>query len=69
MGAVAKPLAEHHQLHGVQPVLPVPDVRSAAEWFVRVLGFTIDFLHGDAPGGHRLVLGAEINHAPLSVDV
>ena len=33
-------LAKHHQLHGVQPVLPVPDVAAAADWFVRVLGFT-----------------------------
>ena len=40
-------LARHHQIHGVQPVLPVPDVPAAAEWFVRVLGLEIDFLVAD----------------------
>ena len=48
-------LAKHHQLHGVQPVLPVPDVAAAADWFVRVLGFTLDFLHGDPPHVHGRV--------------
>ena len=58
MGALAKPLAKHHQLHGVQPVLPVPDVAAAADWFVRVLGFEIDFLHGEPPHVHgRVKLG------------
>ena len=51
-------LAKHHQLHGVQPVLPVPDVKAAADWFVRVLGFEIDFLHGEPPFVHgRVKLG------------
>ena len=44
-----------HQLHGVQPVLPVPDVAAAADWFVRVLGFELDFLHGPAPHVHGRV--------------
>ena len=48
-------IGQHHQLHGVQPVLPVPDVAAAADWFVRVLGFELDFLHGDAPHGHGRV--------------
>ena len=42
-------LAQHHQLHGVQPVLPVPDVAAAADWWLRVLGFEIDFLIGEPP--------------------
>jgi uncharacterized glyoxalase superfamily protein PhnB len=42
-------LARHHQIHGLQPVLPVPDVRAAADWFMRVLGLEIDFLVAD-PG-------------------
>lgn len=51
-------LAKHHQLHGVQPVLPVPDVKAAADWLVRVLGFEIDFLHGEPPFVHgRVKLG------------
>lgn len=51
------PLAKHHQLHGVQPVLPVPDVPAAAEWFVRVLGFSVDFLHGEPPFYGRVKAG------------
>jgi uncharacterized glyoxalase superfamily protein PhnB len=40
-------LARRHQLHGLQPVLPVADVPAAAAWLCDVLGFEIDFLHGD----------------------
>jgi uncharacterized glyoxalase superfamily protein PhnB len=50
-------LGKHHQLHGVQPVLPVPDVAAAAAWFVRVLGFEIDFLHGEPVVHGRVKLG------------
>ena len=52
-----QPLAQHHQLHGVQPVLPVPDVAAAADWMVRVLGFQIDFLIEDPPTYGRVKLG------------
>ena len=48
-------LAQQHQIHGAQPVLPVPDVAAAADWFVRVLGFDVDFLYGDAPHVHGRV--------------
>lgn len=51
------PLARHHQLHGVQPVLPVPEVTAAADWFVRVLGFDVDFIIGDPPSYARVKLG------------
>lgn len=47
-------LAEHHQLHGVQPVLPVHDVAAAAAWFRDALGFEIDFLVGE-PAQHGRV--------------
>lgn len=50
-------LARIHQLHGVQPVLPVADVAAAAEWFCRVLGFDVDFLHGEPPVHGRVKLG------------
>ena len=51
-------LARHHQIHGAQPVLPVPDVAAAAAWFGRVLGFQIDFLHGEPEPWHgRVKLG------------
>lgn len=53
------PLAQHHQLHGVQPVLPVPDLLVAMALYQRVLGFELDFTHGDPPShGHgRVKLG------------
>ena len=50
-------LAERHQIHGVQPVLPVPDVAAAADWFCRVLGFELDFLHGEPVVHGRVKLG------------
>lgn len=53
-------IARHHQIHGAQPVLAVPDVAAAADWFVRVLGFEIDFLYGEAPHVHgRVKTGAD----------
>ena len=61
-------LAQHHQLHGVQPVLPVPDVAAAADWFVRVLGFTLDFLHGEPPCVHgRVKLGDRSHGDPIYI--
>ena len=48
-------LAKHHQLHGLQPVLRVPDVAAAADWFVRVLGFELDFLIGEPVARHSRV--------------
>jgi len=53
------PLAEHHQLHGAQPVLPVPDVVAAADWFIRILGFEIDFFLGDPVSYGRVKLGTD----------
>ena len=64
-------LAQRHQLHGAQPVLAVPDVAAAADWFVRVLGLAVDFLHGDAPHVHGRVktgqLGPEGWGAPVYI--
>jgi hypothetical protein len=50
-------LEKHHQIHGVQPVLPVPDLAAALDWFGRVLGFTTDFVHGEPPQYARVRLG------------
>ena len=64
-------LARQHQVHAVQPVLPVPDVAAAADWFVRVLGFDVDFLYGDAPHVHGRVkcgqLGPDGWGAPIYI--
>lgn len=50
-------LGRRHQLHGVQPVLPVRDVRASAEYFRDVLGFDVDFLHGEPPVHGRVAKG------------
>ena len=64
-------LAQRHQLHGAQPVLPVPDAVAAVYCFVRVLGLAVDFLHGDAPHVHGRVktgqLGPEGWGAPVYI--
>jgi hypothetical protein len=50
-------LARTHQLHGVQPVLPVADVAAAAAYFSQVLGFDIDFPYGEPPVHGRVRSG------------
>jgi len=51
---VSDDIARRHELHGLQPVLPVADVAASARFFERVLGFEIDFLYG-APATHGRV--------------
>ncbi len=51
------PVGAQHQLHGVQPVLPVPDVAAAAAWFQDHLGFGIDFSIGEPPQHARVSVG------------
>ena len=53
-------LGRKHELHGVQPVLPVADVVTSAEYFRDVLGFDIDFLHGNPPVHGRVVAGDSV---------
>lgn len=60
-------LARHHQIHGVQPVLPVPDVQAAADWFCNTLGFTLDFLHGTPPAHGRVKLGDRSHGDPVYI--
>jgi uncharacterized glyoxalase superfamily protein PhnB len=50
-------LGRVHELHGVQPVLFVRDVAAAAAWFRDVLGFDLDFLHGEPPVHGRVMKG------------
>jgi hypothetical protein len=42
-------IARMHELHRLQPVLPVADVSASAAFFEEVLGFEIEFLHGTPP--------------------
>lgn len=55
-------LGREHQLHGVQPVLPVLDVAASAEFFHDVLGFEIDFLEGDPPTHARVKVVGDWGH-------
>ena len=50
-------LAREHQLHGLQPVLPVADVGASACFFEQVLGFDIEFLVGRPPTHARVKSG------------
>lgn len=53
----ADDLGTRHELHGVQPVLPVADVAGAAAYYRDVLGFEIDFLAGEPPDHGRVRKG------------
>jgi uncharacterized glyoxalase superfamily protein PhnB len=51
-----------HGVHGAQAVLMVPDVRQTLDWYRDVLGFHIDFEHGD-PVTHARVSSGDQSHA------
>ena len=55
-------LGREHQLHGVQPVLPVSDVAASAAFFREILGFEIDFLEGDPPVHARVKVVGDWGH-------
>jgi catechol 2,3-dioxygenase-like lactoylglutathione lyase family enzyme len=42
------------ELHGMQPVLPVPDVRATVDFYRDKLGFHIDFIDGEPPAHARV---------------
>lgn len=58
----ARQLGRKHQLHGVQPVLPVSDVAASANFFQSILGFDIDFLEGDPPMHGRVKVVGSWGH-------
>jgi uncharacterized glyoxalase superfamily protein PhnB len=60
-------LAAQHQIHGIQPVLPVADVAAATDWFCRVLGFSIDFSIGEPASYARVKLGDHSWGAPIYI--
>ena len=55
-------LGREHQLHGVQPVLPVADVAASAEFFRKILGFQIDFIEGNPPIHARVKVVGDWGH-------
>src|SRR5215472_6394988 len=60
-------LGRRHEFHGLQPVLPVADVTASAEYFRDVLGFDIDFLHGDPPEHARIKKGDGSYGSPIYI--
>jgi catechol 2,3-dioxygenase-like lactoylglutathione lyase family enzyme len=60
-------LGRKHQLHGVQPVLPVADVAASAGYFCDVLGFEIDFVEGDPPVHARVRTGDGSHGQPIYI--
>lgn len=38
-----------YELHGMHPVLAVPDLRATVAYYADILGFHVDFVHGDPP--------------------
>lgn len=55
-------MTDQHGLHGAQAVLVVVDVRQTLDWYRDVLGFHIDFEHGDPPT-HARVSSGDRTHA------
>jgi uncharacterized glyoxalase superfamily protein PhnB len=47
---------DHHELHGVQPVLQVADMNKALAYY-QALGFEVDFIAGDPPAHARVSSG------------
>ncbi len=59
MTPAARRLADVHELHGLQPVLPVTDLQASVRFYCDVIGLELDFLWGEPPhygrvkhGGH-----------------
>lgn len=44
-----------YELHGMQPVLSVPDISATVAYYHDTLGFHIDFIEGDPPIHARVV--------------
>ena len=61
-GSQKAELGRDHELHGVQPVLPVSDVAASAGFFREVLGFEIDFLEGEPPVHGRVKVVGDWGH-------
>jgi uncharacterized glyoxalase superfamily protein PhnB len=55
------------ELHGMQPVLAVPDVSETVAYYRDVLGFHVDFVHGDPPVHARVC--ADPSHSSQTVHI
>lgn len=40
-------LGQQHELHGLQPVLPVADLARSVRWYCELIGLELDFLWGE----------------------
>ena len=58
---------DHNQLHGLQPVHLVRDVSATVAYYRDVLGFEVDFVHGDPPIHARVVTGNQLTGNPVFI--
>ena len=54
MTPLAPRLAQRHELHGLQPVLPVRDLAASVRFYCDLLGLELDFLYGEPPAYGRV---------------
>lgn len=66
-GSQREGLGRRHQLHGLQPVLPVADVAASAAYFRDVLGFEVDFLEGEPASHGRVKTGDGSSGQPVYI--
>ncbi len=57
MTTSARRLADVHELHGLQPVLPVADLAASVRFYCDVIGLELDFLWGEPPHYGRVKHG------------
>jgi uncharacterized glyoxalase superfamily protein PhnB len=56
-----------YELHGMQPVLAVPDIRETIAYYRDTLGFHVDFVAGDPPSHARVC--ADPTHSSPTVHI
>lgn len=47
-------LAQLHEMHGLQPVLPVSDLAASVRFYCEVIGLELDFVWGEPPNYGRV---------------
>ena len=50
-----------YEMHGMQPVLSVPNVNATVAYYRDMLGFHVDFIHGNPPIHARVVAAPTVH--------
>lgn len=61
------PDVDKNELHGIQPVHRVRDVSASVAYYRDVLGFEVDFVHGDPPAHARVSSGDRTSGAAVRI--